>query len=146
MRPMFRTGDDTVEVAHHLAAVANTQRERILPVKESGEFIPCTRVEQDGLGPAFTRTQDVAIGEAAASHQPMEILERHAATDDIAHVHVMRLETGAIERRRHLYLTVDALLPQDSHFGFGAMGDERRLDVMSEIKRQMRMQPRIVDV
>ena len=70
--------------------------------------------------------------------KPAERRQRHAPRDDVAHVHVVRLEAGAVERRRHLDLAVDALLAQDGDRRPAPRGDERRGDVLGRIERQQR--------
>ena len=35
----------------------------------------------------------------------------------IRHMHIKRLKSGTIKRRRHFNVTIYALLPQDRHFG-----------------------------
>ena len=86
-------------------------------------------LKQDRLGPALARAEHVAVGEAAAGGEALEAVERHAPGDDVAHVHVDRLEAGAVERRRHLDLAVDALLAQDGD-ARPRPRDERRGDVL----------------
>ena len=46
------------------------------------------------------------------------------------------VEAGAVERRGHLDLAVDALLAQDGHLRPRAAGDERRRDVLRRIEGQ----------
>ena len=65
------------------------------------------------LRPALPGAEHVAVGEAAAGGEALEAVQRDAPGDDVGHVHVDRLEAGAVERRRHLDLAVDALLAQD---------------------------------
>ncbi len=113
MRPVLRAGDQRAQIAHHLAAVADPEREGIAAPEERFELVARARVEQDGLGPALARAQHIAVGEAAAGREALEVLQAHAPGDDVAHVHVDRLEAGAVERRGHLDLAVDTLLAQD---------------------------------
>ena len=51
-------------------------------------------------------------------------------------------EAGAIEHRRHLDLTVDALLAQDRDLGPRAARDVRRGNILGRIERQLREQAR----
>ena len=81
--------------------------------KKRANSLARARAEEDRLGPALAGAQHVAVGEAAAGGEAAEARELDAAGEDVAHVHVDRLEAGAVERRRHLDLTVDALLAQD---------------------------------
>ena len=78
----------------------------------------CSRargVIQDGLRPALARAEHVAIRESAAGDEAAEVVELHAAGEDVAHVHVVRFEADALEHRGHLDLAVDALLAQHRH-------------------------------
>ena len=113
VRPVRGAGNDLVQVAHHLAAVAHAQREGIGAREERCELVAGARVEQDRLGPAFARTQHVAVGKPAARDDALESGQRAAARDDVAHVHVVGVEAGTVERCRHLDMPVDALLAQD---------------------------------
>lgn len=71
---MFGARDDGLKRAHHLAAVAHAQGEGVLAVEERGELVAAAFVHQDGLGPALTGTEHVAVGEAAAGDQAFEVL------------------------------------------------------------------------
>ena len=68
--------------------------------------------------------------------KPREVGERAPPGEDVAHVHVERVEAGAVERRRHLDLAVDALLAQDRDRRPRAGRDERRRDVVVGIERR----------
>ena len=57
------------------------------------------------------------------------------ARERVAHVHVDGVEAGAIERRRHLDLAVDALLAQDRDARARAAARRRRGDVLVEVER-----------
>ena len=50
-----------MQVAHHLAAVTDTQRKTVAALEERGELVARTAIEQNGLGPPLTRAQHVAI-------------------------------------------------------------------------------------
>ena len=128
-------GNELVQVAHHLAAVADAQRESVAAREESRKLVARPGVEQDRFGPAFAGAQHVAIGKSAARGKALEVRQRHAAGDDVAHVHVERVEAGAIERRRHFDLAVDALLAQDRDARPRAV-NKRRGDVRRRIKCQ----------
>ena len=93
-------------------------------LEEALELIARARVIEDGLGPAFARAEHVAVGETAAGHESAEIRERHAARQHVAHVHVVRLETGALQHRGHFHLAVDALLAQHGDPGPRDLRDE----------------------
>ena len=61
-------------------------------------------------------------------------------------MHVDGLEAGAVECGRHLDLAVDALLAQDRDAGSGADVDEGRSHILARVERQLRPQPRRVEV
>ncbi len=77
-RPALRAGNDFGQIAHHLAAVAHAQREGVLAVEKGGKLVAQLRVEQHRFGPAFARAEHVAVAEAAASGQHLEIGQLHA--------------------------------------------------------------------
>src|SRR3989338_143377 len=117
MRPAFRPGNNLMQVAHHLAAVAYAQRERVATLEKGSKFIPGSRIEQNGLGPSLARPQHIAIGKTTAGDHTGEVLEADTAGNDIAHMHVMRIETRTVECRRHFHLAVHPLLAQYGHAG-----------------------------
>src|SRR5690606_39383592 len=80
-------------VAHHLAAVAHAQREAVLALEERLEAVTGTGVEQDRLGPAFTSPQDVAVREAAARYQALELLQADASGQDRSEEHTSELQS-----------------------------------------------------
>src|SRR5688572_1764627 len=53
-RPEFGAGDERLEVAHHLTAIAHAESECILSRKERGKLRARPFVEQHALGPTFT--------------------------------------------------------------------------------------------
>ena len=55
-------------------------------------------------------------------------------------MHVVRVEARAVERGRHLDLSVDALLAQDRDPRARARGDVRRRDVVVRVEREPRRQ------
>ena len=97
------------------------------------------RVEQDRLRPAFAGAEHVAVREAAAHDQAAEVVEAAGVRSNRS---VMCTsygdEAGAMERRRHLDVTVDALLAQDRDLRPRALGDVRRGDVLLRLERQPR--------
>src|SRR5690606_12935859 len=130
-------------VAHHLAAVAHAQREAVLALEERLEAVTGTGVEQDRLGPAFTSPQDVAVREAAARYQALELLQADASGQDVAHVHVDSAEACTVEGRGHFHLAVDALLTQDRHLRAQAFLDVGRRNVLIHIEGQLGSQARV---
>ena len=122
---MPRARNELAQIAHHLAAVAHAKRERALASEKRRELVAGARVEQDRFRPTLARAQDVAVGEAAAGRSPLNSDEATAPGNDVAHVHVVRCESGAVERRRHLHLAVDALLAQDGDRRPGTARNDR---------------------
>ena len=110
------------------------------------EGITRARVEQDGLGPAFARAEHVAIRKAAASSKTREAFERNATREQLGHVHVHRLEAGAVEAGRHLHLAVHALLAQDSHTRARARVHVGRCNVFFGVVRQVLEQTRVFGI
>ncbi len=130
VRPCFRPGDELVQIAHHLAAVAHAERERVGAPEERLELLACARIEQDRFCPSLPSAEHVAVGKAAAGGETLEILQADAPGDDIAHVHVHRGEPRAVECRRHLGLAVHALLSQYRHPRARAASHQRCRHVM----------------
>src|SRR5690606_39685987 len=88
LRPVAGAGDDVLELAHHLAAVAHAQRERVLASEERGERGAQLRPLEDRGGPATAGAQHVAVAEAAARRQALETVQGDAAGDQIAQMYV----------------------------------------------------------
>ena len=110
---MAGTRNDVLEMRHHLAAIANTQRKRVASLKECRELVARTRMVQHRLRPAAARAQYVAERKPAAGHQPLVVVERVAPFQQIAHVHVHCGKAGSHKCSGHFVLAVDALLSQD---------------------------------
>jgi len=138
-------GDDRAQLRHHLAAVADAQREGVLAAEERGEHLAQRVPLQDRGRPAAAGTEHVAIAEAAAGDQGIEVLQVEATSDEVAHVHVERIETGAVERHRGFDLAVDALLAQDRDLRPRALCDVRCSDVLGGIEGEFRLQPRGIE-
>jgi hypothetical protein len=133
---VLRARNQLLERGEHLAAVADAEREGILTREETRELLAHGRVEQDGFRPAFTRAEHVTVGEAATGDQPLELGERAPARQQIGHVHIVRLEAGAMQDRGGLDLAVHALLSQHRNRGPRAARDVRRRDVGLRIERE----------
>ncbi|MCY1416500.1 hypothetical protein D9M71_320070 [compost metagenome] len=144
VRPELAARDQLVQVGHHLATVAHAEGEAVVAFEEALERIAGTAVEQRGFRPAFTGTQYVAVREAAASDHALELVQVDPAGQNVAHVHVDRVETGAVERGRHFHLTVDALLTQYGNLWADAFLDVRRGDVLVDVVAQLDAQARVV--
>src|SRR5690606_38710822 len=111
-RPAIRAGNELAQRRHHLAAVADTERERIGALEKAGELLAQLSIEKDRLRPSLARAEHIAVREPAARDEAAKIGETSATRDEIGHVDVVRFEARAVERRRHLDLTVHALLAQ----------------------------------
>ena len=143
---MRRAGDEFLQRAHHLAAVADTQRERVAAAEEGLELVARPGVEQNRLGPPLPAAEDIAVREAPARREAGERGQACAPGDDVAHVHVGRFEPRPMERRGHFDLPVHALLPEDRDPGSCAPGDVRGRNVFGRIKCERDGQPRIGSV
>jgi hypothetical protein len=73
VRPAFATRDQLVQVGHHLAAIAHAEGKAVLALEEGLKALTGAGIEQHRLGPALTGAQHIAVGEAAAGHQPLEL-------------------------------------------------------------------------
>ncbi len=144
--PVLGARDDGLQAAHHLAAVADAEREGVAALEEAGELVRQLRVEQDGLRPALARTQHIAIREAADGNQAAELIERGAAGDQVAHVHVHRIEAGLVHHVRSLDMRVHALLAQDRDLRFRRQVQERRGHIFQSIERELRRHARVVRI
>ena len=133
---MLGSGNQLPQLAHHLAAVARAHGKRVAAREKRAELVPRACVEQDGLRPARARPEHVAVGKSAACGEALEPGEGNPARGDVAHVNVVRVESGPIERRSHFDLTVDSLLAQDRDLGPHSFRDEGCGDVVGRIERQ----------
>src|SRR5690554_7023756 len=112
-RPAITARNQLMQVGEHLTAVTHTQCQGVLAIEEHSKLIPNAVIEQDGLCPAFTGTQNVTVGEPTTRHQALEVIQSDATGQQVTHVHVYRFETGTVKGRSHFNLAVYALLPQD---------------------------------
>ena len=142
-RPVRGAGHQVLQCRHHLAAVADAERERVGAFEVTLERLAHPRVPQDRLGPALAGTEHVAVGEPAAGDQSLVVVEPHATGDQVGHVHVDRREPGAMEHRGHLELAVDALLAQDRDRRPRTARHVRRAQVGVGVERQSRREPRV---
>ncbi len=60
-RPVLRARNQCLQAAHHLAAVANTERECVATAEKLDEHFSESRAVQDGLGPASAGTEHVSV-------------------------------------------------------------------------------------
>jgi hypothetical protein len=58
-------------------------------------------VEQHRLGPALAGAEHVAVGEAAAGRDALEISQMHAPGLQVGHMHIVGREAGALEGGGH---------------------------------------------
>ncbi len=136
MRPVVRAGNQRMQVTHHLTAVTDPKGKGVVTLEKRLELIPGLGIEQDGLGPTFTGTQYISIGETTTGHQTVETIQGHPARQDVTHVHIYRTETGGVEGPGHLDMSVHTLLPQYRHLGAHAGIDHGGSDVVLGIKGQ----------
>ena len=125
MRPPRGARDDVAQLRHHLAAIADPERETVRAFKKIREHLLQAVIEQDRLRPATPRTKHVPVGETAAGRQSAKVREICSAREEIAHVYIDGCKACAIKGRGHLYLAIHALLPQDRNTWSSGM-DERR--------------------
>ena len=111
----FRTCQ--AEFNHQLATVADTQRECVGTGVETVEGLLGLGVEEESTGPALGRTEYVAVGEASAEDNHLNLVEGLAARDEVGHHHVLHVETGQVEAPSHLALTISAFLANDGGLG-----------------------------
>jgi len=140
------TRDDGFQIAHHLAAVANTQAEAVRAVEEARELFRQAGVEQNRFRPAFARAQHVTVRETTHGDDALEVVQFHAAGNQVAHVHVDSGKPCLVHHVRCLDVRVDALLAQDGDARTHAGGDEWRGDVLVLVKRDDRRHARILHV
>src|SRR3546814_7247089 len=96
-RPVLGTGDDALELRHHLAAVAHAQREAVAAGEEGFEHVAQRRALEDRGGPAAAGAEHVAVAEATDGDHAGERRQVGAAGDEVAHVHVDGLEAARSE-------------------------------------------------
>ncbi len=142
-RPQVAARDQLAQVGHHLTAVAHAERQRLRTMEEGRELIAHALVEQNRLRPALARAQHVAVGEAAAGYQGMEIAQTGPAGQQVAHMHVDGVKAGTMEGGRHFNVGSSPLLAQDGHFRPRAGGNVRGGDVVVNIKRELHIEARV---
>ena len=81
-------------------------------MEEVAEHLGQRRRVEDAGGPARAGAEDVAVGEAAACNEAVEVGQTGAAFKEVGHVDIHRLAPGFAEGRRHLDMAVDALLAE----------------------------------
>ena len=146
VRPVRGAGNNFSKITHHLTAVANAEGEGVAALKEALKLRAGRGVEQNGLRPAFTRTQHVAVGKTTTGSQADKIIEANSSRNDVAHMNVNGQKSRTIKRRSHFQLAVDALLTQNCDARLGFADDERRGNVFVHIVAEMRVQAGIVAI
>lgn len=68
--PGARAGNERLDAAEELAAVADAEGEGVGAVEKIAEFLARGLVPQDAVGPALAGAEDVAVAEAAAGGEP----------------------------------------------------------------------------
>ena len=137
-RPGLGTGNQRLEMGHHLAAVADAERQSVRG-KIASERIAHRAVMENALRPAAAAAEHIAVGKTAAGGQHREVEQRHGPGNQLRHVDIHRCESSPVEGRRHFEVAVDALLAQHRHPGPGSANGEgrRRLArVKSQFGRQ----------
>ena len=100
-------------------------------------------MEQHRLGPALAGSQHVTIGKTPTGGQAGKILQRCTPGQQVTHVHIDRLETRPVKRRRHLDVTIDTLLAQHRHTWTVPLTIQWRGDVLIGIEGHLRSNARI---
>ena len=88
LRPTRGSRNDLAQLRHHLATVANAQREAVRTLKELSEHLLQPVIKKNRLRPAAARAQHVTIRESATCSQSFELGKVRAPCQQIAHVHV----------------------------------------------------------
>ena len=71
-RPSLRAGDHWRQRGHHLATVANAEREGVAALETGRELVRQRRVEPHRTSPAFTGTKRVAVAEPISGDSALE--------------------------------------------------------------------------
>ena len=100
-------------------------------------------LEQDGFGPAATRTQNITVGKSPADGQHIELGELCRRCNQLTHMHIHRSKSRPVERRRHFEVAVDPLLAQDGNLWLGTRVDEGCTYIQCWIEAQRRTETRV---
>ena len=101
---------DEVELNHELAAIAYAEAQGVLTAIEAFEGCLSLVVPEESSGPSFGRTEHIGVGESAAEHYHVHIVESLASRHEVGHMHILHVETGQIERIGHLAVAVHTFL------------------------------------
>ena len=142
-RPQVASWDQLTQVRHHLTTVTHAECQRLRAMEEGFELITDAVVEQNRLRPTFTSAKHIAVREAAAGHQRLEVTQADTSAQQVAHVHIDGVETRTVEGCCHFNVGVHALLAQYGHFGTRTGGDVRSGNIFVDIKRQFNVETRV---
>src|SRR5699024_2485366 len=106
---------------------------------------PTRRSSDLAARPTLPGAEYVAVGETAAGGEPRKAGQALGAGQQLAHVHVDRVEAGLGKGPGHFRVAVAALLAQDGHLRPGAV-DPRCRDIFACIKRDTGRQAWIVNI
>src|SRR3546814_8423670 len=84
-RPVLGTGDDALELRHHLAAVAHAQREAVAAGEEGFEHVAQRRALEDQGGPAAAGAEHGAVAEATDGDHAGERRDRKSTSRNPSH-------------------------------------------------------------
>ena len=115
--------------------------EYVVAPKEVLEAVAHRVIVKDRLGPAFTCTEHIAVGESTARDEAAKLVQSGAARKNIRHVDVVAVEAGAVKGRRHFLLAVHPLLAQ--HGDPGAAAARTPFAVIDKGKTQADIEARI---
>ena len=87
-----------MQIGHHLTAITDPQRKAVFAMEEGLKRFPSARIEENALRPALTGAQHVPVGKAPAGSQALEVGQIDTAAQNVAHVDIDGIETGAMER------------------------------------------------
>ena len=104
-----------IQLGHQLTSVANAKRERVWTSVELLELLLQLLVKQDRRCPSASTLQHICITEPSNEHHSPELIERHAAVQQVTHMHIPRLESSCEHRRSHLTVSIRSLLTNDRH-------------------------------
>lgn len=120
--PVLSARDQILKTRKELATVADTKSKSVRTLEEGLEFVAGVLMQQDGLGPTLTGTENITVRETTTGGETNEASEGYTAGDDVGHVNVNGREASIAESERHLCLTVDTLLTENGNTGLVAEG------------------------
>ncbi len=109
--------DNRRQLRKHLATVTNAQTKAVTAGKKRLKLSQQLVVEQDASGPSNARTERVAVTEATAGHQTVEVCQISAAGLQVTHMDVDGFKSAQVNTGSHFDVRVHALLSEHSHAG-----------------------------